>query len=625
MSDKWASDSNVTIEVLQRVLTIIEQQKGTLPSKLCLQMDNCARENKNQYVLAYLSWLVQRQVFQEVELSFLPVGHTHEDIDQLFSRLAVYLRGHDAIDRTMLYAGIQKAFHQYGLAPVCYHLDTVANLREFFKPHLKEIGGQTERDILHYTFRPHANGAYMLTKSKAIVAWDIYGDYSSGDYGFHLIKTSIPNPPFAPNDRPGACAPKTPHLSTGSNPEDETAKEIGKGLITLQEDCRVSRIQLQSLRNDLADFKNREPVPFNWPNDGQFACERARMERLRMSLPVGGPIARWSIAPAAAAQSLSSSSMLERDRANLMDGQMLHMLSNSASRAAAAAMSIPTTAGAAAAAAGSLKRGTLRDKDDIKEWNKNMSHESQVRRLFPTVLQNGYFIVLRPSTSVNSSAASSSAAAAATVRKNTKKRPTVAAPPSGSGKPERERDFWLGKVIKYRPEDGHIMYQDFTPYMSNEGLQRNVKTSDAYEGFYSGDVENKKPVINWHRWHEDDMWTFFTADGMSATGKLLPAVRTHLYQIIQSPPPIRPPLDIDEALVEEPTSPWATEHQPEDNKPEEVARPQRKGGRAAASAPQETAAPKAKSKAKSNAKSKKKSQKQAAAAPSSESEASDSE
>lgn len=59
-------------------------------------MDNCARENKNKDVFAYCAFLVQCGLFDRVEVSFLPVGHTHEDIDQLFSVIGRYLRTHDA-------------------------------------------------------------------------------------------------------------------------------------------------------------------------------------------------------------------------------------------------------------------------------------------------------------------------------------------------------------------------------------------------------------------------------------------------------------------------------------------------------------------------------------------------
>ena len=56
-------------------------------------MDNTYKDNKNRYVMAYCNMLVDLGVFERVELNFLPVGHTHCDVDQLFSRIAVALRG----------------------------------------------------------------------------------------------------------------------------------------------------------------------------------------------------------------------------------------------------------------------------------------------------------------------------------------------------------------------------------------------------------------------------------------------------------------------------------------------------------------------------------------------------
>jgi hypothetical protein len=59
-----------------------------LAKNLLLQMDNCGSEKKNQYMLAYLSLLVAKGVFETITVGFLMVGHTHEDIDALFSKLA---------------------------------------------------------------------------------------------------------------------------------------------------------------------------------------------------------------------------------------------------------------------------------------------------------------------------------------------------------------------------------------------------------------------------------------------------------------------------------------------------------------------------------------------------------
>jgi hypothetical protein len=61
----------------------------TLPTHLALrlyiQANNCYAENKIIYVFAFLSLLTALDIFRDIKMSFLIVGHTHEDIDQLFS------------------------------------------------------------------------------------------------------------------------------------------------------------------------------------------------------------------------------------------------------------------------------------------------------------------------------------------------------------------------------------------------------------------------------------------------------------------------------------------------------------------------------------------------------------
>jgi hypothetical protein len=54
-------------------------------------MDNCVGDNKNHYVFAFLSLLTSRRVFDIVEVGFLLVGHTHEDIDGTYGRLSTKL------------------------------------------------------------------------------------------------------------------------------------------------------------------------------------------------------------------------------------------------------------------------------------------------------------------------------------------------------------------------------------------------------------------------------------------------------------------------------------------------------------------------------------------------------
>jgi hypothetical protein len=60
---------------------------GTLPPVLYVQVDS-ASDNKNWTVSGFTEWLVRARIFSRVKVSFLPVGHTHEDIDAAFGRLS---------------------------------------------------------------------------------------------------------------------------------------------------------------------------------------------------------------------------------------------------------------------------------------------------------------------------------------------------------------------------------------------------------------------------------------------------------------------------------------------------------------------------------------------------------
>uniref|UniRef100_A0A7M5V597 DUF7869 domain-containing protein n=1 Tax=Clytia hemisphaerica TaxID=252671 RepID=A0A7M5V597_9CNID len=54
----------------------IQLQDGVLPPVLYVQMDNCWRENKNQFLLAFFAFLVLKRIVKKVRLSYLLVGHT---------------------------------------------------------------------------------------------------------------------------------------------------------------------------------------------------------------------------------------------------------------------------------------------------------------------------------------------------------------------------------------------------------------------------------------------------------------------------------------------------------------------------------------------------------------------
>lgn len=74
-------------KVLHRLFEL-HVPSGTRPhiGHFSVQVDNCISENKNHILLGYLGSLVAQGVIGEVEIQFMPVGHTHIKIDQVFSR-----------------------------------------------------------------------------------------------------------------------------------------------------------------------------------------------------------------------------------------------------------------------------------------------------------------------------------------------------------------------------------------------------------------------------------------------------------------------------------------------------------------------------------------------------------
>jgi len=74
---QWPHDPNLTASVLLAML-VRWCEKYLLPPVLYLQLDNCVKENKNQYILWLLALLVELKIFEKVNLcmigSFCPIG-----------------------------------------------------------------------------------------------------------------------------------------------------------------------------------------------------------------------------------------------------------------------------------------------------------------------------------------------------------------------------------------------------------------------------------------------------------------------------------------------------------------------------------------------------------------------
>ena len=61
-------------------------------------MDNTAKDNKNHFLFGFAGMLLAEGYFKEVEAHFLPVGHTHQEIDQSFSLVSKAVGEKGALD-----------------------------------------------------------------------------------------------------------------------------------------------------------------------------------------------------------------------------------------------------------------------------------------------------------------------------------------------------------------------------------------------------------------------------------------------------------------------------------------------------------------------------------------------
>jgi hypothetical protein len=79
-------------EVCSKILTPLKEPIApkNLSLVLHVQLDNYWKNNKSRYMFCFWSMLVG--IFEEVFVSFLLVGYTHEDIDTSFGRWNMKLR-----------------------------------------------------------------------------------------------------------------------------------------------------------------------------------------------------------------------------------------------------------------------------------------------------------------------------------------------------------------------------------------------------------------------------------------------------------------------------------------------------------------------------------------------------
>ena len=75
-----------------------QHYEETYPRVINIQLDNCYRENKNMVFFGMVSALIKLDLAAEITLTYLPSGHTHENIDQKFSIMRRWMLRNSILD-----------------------------------------------------------------------------------------------------------------------------------------------------------------------------------------------------------------------------------------------------------------------------------------------------------------------------------------------------------------------------------------------------------------------------------------------------------------------------------------------------------------------------------------------
>ena len=122
-------------------LTLIDALKSgrPIPEEIHLQLDNTTGENKCVTVICFAGWLVKMGFCRRVRLFFLPKGHTHVIIDQIFGCITKYIRARhvytfksllgcirDVLSKATKYNGkcTKRLHHLYDWASMFYKRDS---------------------------------------------------------------------------------------------------------------------------------------------------------------------------------------------------------------------------------------------------------------------------------------------------------------------------------------------------------------------------------------------------------------------------------------------------------------------------------------------------------------------
>ena len=144
---RWVKGANYLITMLHAVIARHKSDyshPGYAARKLCAMADN-ASDNKNNTLLAYCCCLIRYQWFDEIELLFGMVGHTHTSgVDANHAIHNDKLGNLDSFDFGHFLRNYPRVYHQDHSRPRASVLDVMADWVKYFRDYLRPLMGFTK-------------------------------------------------------------------------------------------------------------------------------------------------------------------------------------------------------------------------------------------------------------------------------------------------------------------------------------------------------------------------------------------------------------------------------------------------------------------------------------------------
>jgi hypothetical protein len=194
--DRFPASSDTIMSIILEVLARSEKEMP-LPPVLYLHLDNCWRENKNKYMLGLAHYLVDTGVFTKVKICFLPVGHTHDDCDQMFSCFSRRLSIVNVHTLPDLHSILKKSYYP---TPQTVHMDRVGLFTLWLLPHLpKRVEGiskprvflvkKDKEGVTRHWFRQQMQGSKRNMNAQACYM-------PANVSGLQMLPNSKPDPAY---------------------------------------------------------------------------------------------------------------------------------------------------------------------------------------------------------------------------------------------------------------------------------------------------------------------------------------------------------------------------------------------------------------------------------------------